>query len=251
MTQSVAGWAQPASASSSIIVAAVKCRPPPRIVSEFKYFQVEYVWSVGQEVECKSRRSRRSDAFGELRGRSGLPPSRSTRRRRLHQGAFGAAHLRDGCTDWQRSVSLRGRDIPQEWWALFKSPALNAVIERALNNNPSLQSAIATLRAANQAVYAQEGRFLPARPGELQSHAAVDRYFDRPGSQQRRQSFQPLHGAGRGLIYFRRLGPQSSHGGIAQGARRQPALPGRSGLSDTDVGRSGCCRHRGVAARTN
>jgi NodT family efflux transporter outer membrane factor (OMF) lipoprotein len=56
---------------------------------------------------------------------------------------------------------VQGRDIPQEWWALFKSPALNAVIERALNNNPSLQSAIATLRAANQAVYAQEGRFLP------------------------------------------------------------------------------------------
>jgi NodT family efflux transporter outer membrane factor (OMF) lipoprotein len=56
---------------------------------------------------------------------------------------------------------LQGHDLPQEWWALFKSPALNAVIERALNNNPSLQSAIATLRAANQAVYAQEGRFLP------------------------------------------------------------------------------------------
>jgi NodT family efflux transporter outer membrane factor (OMF) lipoprotein len=56
---------------------------------------------------------------------------------------------------------VQGRDIPQEWWALFKSPALNALIERSLNNNPSLQSAIATLRAANQAVYAQEGRFFP------------------------------------------------------------------------------------------
>jgi NodT family efflux transporter outer membrane factor (OMF) lipoprotein len=56
---------------------------------------------------------------------------------------------------------VQGRDIPQEWWALYKSPALNALIERALNNNPSLQSAIATLRAANQAVYAQEGHFFP------------------------------------------------------------------------------------------
>src|SRR5579872_3109497 len=43
---------------------------------------------------------------------------------------------------------VEGRDIPQEWWALFKSPALNAVIERSLENNPTLQSAIATLRAA-------------------------------------------------------------------------------------------------------
>jgi len=24
------------------------------------------------------------------------------------------------------------RDIPQQWWALFKSPALNALIERSL-----------------------------------------------------------------------------------------------------------------------
>ena len=56
---------------------------------------------------------------------------------------------------------VRGRDIPQEWWRLFKSSALNALIERALNNSPTLQSAIATLRAANQAVYAQQGKFFP------------------------------------------------------------------------------------------
>jgi NodT family efflux transporter outer membrane factor (OMF) lipoprotein len=54
-----------------------------------------------------------------------------------------------------------GRDIPQEWWALFKSPALNTLIKRSLNNNPTLQSAIATLRASKQAVYAQEGKFFP------------------------------------------------------------------------------------------
>jgi NodT family efflux transporter outer membrane factor (OMF) lipoprotein len=56
---------------------------------------------------------------------------------------------------------VQGRDIPREWWRLFKSPALNGLIERSLNNNPSLQSALATLRAANQAVYAQEGHFFP------------------------------------------------------------------------------------------
>ena len=53
------------------------------------------------------------------------------------------------------------RDIPKEWWAVFKSPALNALIERSLANNPNLQSAMATLRAAQQAVYAQEGKFFP------------------------------------------------------------------------------------------
>jgi NodT family efflux transporter outer membrane factor (OMF) lipoprotein len=56
---------------------------------------------------------------------------------------------------------VQGRDIPQEWWRLFRSPALNALIERSLNNNPSLQSALATLRAARQTSYAQEGKYFP------------------------------------------------------------------------------------------
>ena len=56
---------------------------------------------------------------------------------------------------------VQGRDLPQEWWQLFKSRALNALIERSLKNNPSLQSAISTLRAAKEAVYAQQGKFFP------------------------------------------------------------------------------------------
>jgi len=56
---------------------------------------------------------------------------------------------------------VQDRDIAQEWWRLFRSPALNALIERSLKNNPSLQSAISTLRAAKEAVYAQQGHFFP------------------------------------------------------------------------------------------
>src|SRR3984885_4516150 len=56
---------------------------------------------------------------------------------------------------------IAGRDIPKEWWAVFKSPALNALIERSLANNPNLQSTMATLRATRQAAYAQEGKFFP------------------------------------------------------------------------------------------
>jgi NodT family efflux transporter outer membrane factor (OMF) lipoprotein len=61
----------------------------------------------------------------------------------------------------QRQVFAPGHDIPEQWWALFKSPALDALIERALQNNQTLQSALATLRAAKEAVYAQEGKFFP------------------------------------------------------------------------------------------
>jgi NodT family efflux transporter outer membrane factor (OMF) lipoprotein len=54
-----------------------------------------------------------------------------------------------------------GRDIPEEWWTLFKSPALNVLIKQALDKNPNLQSALAALRASKEAVYAQQGKFLP------------------------------------------------------------------------------------------
>ena len=61
----------------------------------------------------------------------------------------------------QQQHFVQGRDIPHEWWHLFKSRALNSVIERSVNNNPSLQTALANLRAAKQAVYVQEGKFFP------------------------------------------------------------------------------------------
>jgi NodT family efflux transporter outer membrane factor (OMF) lipoprotein len=56
---------------------------------------------------------------------------------------------------------VQGRDLQQEWWVLFKSRGLNALIEQGLKNNPNLQSTIATLRAAKEAVYAQEGKYFP------------------------------------------------------------------------------------------
>jgi NodT family efflux transporter outer membrane factor (OMF) lipoprotein len=62
---------------------------------------------------------------------------------------------------------VEGRDIPQEWWYLFRSPALNSLVGRALRNNPSLQQAIATLRAAKEAVYAQQGHYLPLIQGNF------------------------------------------------------------------------------------
>jgi NodT family efflux transporter outer membrane factor (OMF) lipoprotein len=63
--------------------------------------------------------------------------------------------------DGQSQRLSSGRDIPQEWWTLFKSPRLNALMAQALQNNPNLQSALATLHANKEAVYAQEGKFFP------------------------------------------------------------------------------------------
>jgi NodT family efflux transporter outer membrane factor (OMF) lipoprotein len=52
-------------------------------------------------------------------------------------------------------------DIPAEWWTLFKSPNLNALIGAALRANPDVGAAQASLRQAHELYKAQMGSFLP------------------------------------------------------------------------------------------
>jgi NodT family efflux transporter outer membrane factor (OMF) lipoprotein len=56
---------------------------------------------------------------------------------------------------------VQGLGIPGQWWTLFHSEALNALIEQALENNPTLPAAEAALRLAWENVYAAEGAFFP------------------------------------------------------------------------------------------
>jgi NodT family efflux transporter outer membrane factor (OMF) lipoprotein len=53
------------------------------------------------------------------------------------------------------------RDIPFEWWELFKSPGLNALVEHAFRANPTIAAAQAALVQAQELVYAQQGYFFP------------------------------------------------------------------------------------------
>src|ERR1700737_1507429 len=61
--------------------------------------------------------------------------------------------------DAQRLVM--GRDLPFEWWETFGPPALNSLVEKAFRANPSIKSAQAALRQAQELVYAQQGYFYP------------------------------------------------------------------------------------------
>src|SRR5580698_3121496 len=45
------------------------------------------------------------------------------------------------------------QDIPAQWWTLFQSPQLNALIESSLKANPSASAAQAALRQAQELVY--------------------------------------------------------------------------------------------------
>src|SRR5690242_21391829 len=55
----------------------------------------------------------------------------------------------------------QGADIPGDWWALFHSQSLDALIERALKNNHYLKAELAAVRAAHESVRAQRGTFFP------------------------------------------------------------------------------------------
>jgi NodT family efflux transporter outer membrane factor (OMF) lipoprotein len=55
-----------------------------------------------------------------------------------------------------------GADIPADWWRLFHSPSLDALIAAALKNNADLKAAQAALQVAYEDVRAQRGAFFPA-----------------------------------------------------------------------------------------
>jgi NodT family efflux transporter outer membrane factor (OMF) lipoprotein len=67
--------------------------------------------------------------------------------------------------DTQRFVS--DLDIPGQWWSLYRSDALNALIAQAIANNPTLDAAKATLRQAQENAAAARGSFWPTLTGNV------------------------------------------------------------------------------------
>jgi NodT family efflux transporter outer membrane factor (OMF) lipoprotein len=56
---------------------------------------------------------------------------------------------------------ISGRDLPFEWWQLFQSAALNALVAQAFKANPTVTAAQAALAQAQELVRAQRGFFYP------------------------------------------------------------------------------------------
>ncbi len=62
---------------------------------------------------------------------------------------------------------MTGKTIAADWWTLFKSPALNSLVEQAVKNNPDLQAASANLRQAQELQRAQFAILLPSVDGKF------------------------------------------------------------------------------------
>jgi NodT family efflux transporter outer membrane factor (OMF) lipoprotein len=65
-------------------------------------------------------------------------------------------------------------EIPAEWWTLFHSKELNALVERALAHNTDLKAAQAALLAAHENTRAQRGAYSP----QLSAGASITRQKD-------------------------------------------------------------------------
>jgi len=63
---------------------------------------------------------------------------------------------------------VEGKDIPAQWWELFQSKTLEALVAQAIRNNPTLDAAKASLRAASETARAQMGAYYPSVEASLQ-----------------------------------------------------------------------------------
>lgn len=57
---------------------------------------------------------------------------------------------------------LEDMSVPAKWWTLFESPALDSLIQLSFEHSPTVQSAQAALREANENYFAARGSLLPA-----------------------------------------------------------------------------------------
>ncbi|MCO5130498.1 MAG: efflux transporter outer membrane subunit [Xanthobacteraceae bacterium] len=64
---------------------------------------------------------------------------------------------------------VRDGEIPPQWWELFRSPALNRVVEDGLAHNADLVAAEAAVRVAQANALAQRGGLFPSVTGNFNS----------------------------------------------------------------------------------
>ena len=64
---------------------------------------------------------------------------------------------------------VAGRDILGEWWTLFHSPQISALVTQALRANPDITAAQATLRQALETRRAEQGALFPTVSASVQA----------------------------------------------------------------------------------
>src|SRR5579863_2881762 len=114
---------------------------------------------------------------------------------------------------------LQGADVPPHWWTNFASAELNRRVEQALAHSPSIASAQAALRQAQENANAARGGLFPsvdAKAGATRGNANGFGFTELPGSG---PSTFTLYNAGVNVGYSLDL-----FGGVRRGVEAQSAL---------------------------
>ncbi|KAF3998394.1 efflux transporter outer membrane subunit [Glaciimonas immobilis] len=109
-----------------------------------------------------------------------------------------------------------GQDIPGQWWSLFQSAALDQLIRDALQRSPSMASAQAALREAQENLRAQTGSLLlPSVRGQIGAT---------------RQKASPVSGTGAGVFNLYNASVNVSYSLDVFGANRRQIEGSRATL---------------------
>ena len=98
---------------------------------------------------------------GRLHDGTGFPQSRSAQTDRYLAEDQPLSLVSAGVPGGEAQRIVQSMDIPGQWWAVFQSPPLNSLIERALRANPDIHAANASLRAAQFNARAQRATLFP------------------------------------------------------------------------------------------
>lgn len=88
-----------------------------------------------------------------------------------------AATVADGKGAAPQALML-GQDLPADWWAVFRSPALTGLVAEALRTNSDVKAAQAALRQSHELYRAQRAALWPSVQGNL----GADRSKYAPGA---------------------------------------------------------------------
>jgi NodT family efflux transporter outer membrane factor (OMF) lipoprotein len=111
---------------------------------------------------------------------------------------------------------LEGADVPERWWTTFANPEIDRRVEQALAKSPTIASAQAALREANENVTAARGGFFPKLDASVGGQRGNSNYF---GSTVPAESVFNVYNAGVDVNYTLDL-----FGGVRRGVEAQSAL---------------------------
>ncbi len=86
---------------------------------------------------------------------------------RYEEGTTAARTAATATTGGAAQALVAGADLPGDWWTLFRSPALSALVAQALRDNPNLEAARQALQAARELELEQKGTLFPTLSGQL------------------------------------------------------------------------------------